>query len=60
MYGVYKAERLEKRIKTAHALHNRQSMYEKLFAGLTKLTKIILKCMEIVVYNIMPLIQCSI
>ena len=32
MYGVYNAETLEKLIKTVHTLHNRQSMYEKLFA----------------------------
>ena len=34
MYGVYNAETLEKKlIKTVHALHSRQSMYKKLFAG---------------------------
>ena len=33
MYRVYNAETLEKLIKTVHALHSRQSMYEKLFAG---------------------------
>ena len=33
MYGVFYAETLEKLIKTVHALHSRQSMYEKLFAG---------------------------
>ena len=31
MYGIYTAEILEKYIKTVHALHSRQSMYEKLF-----------------------------
>ena len=33
IYGVYNADTLEKLIKTVHALHSRQSMYEKLFAG---------------------------
>ena len=33
MYGIYNAETLEKLIKTVHALHSRQSMHEKLFAG---------------------------
>ena len=33
MYGVYNVETLEKLIKTVHALHSRQSMNEKLFAG---------------------------
>ena len=33
--GVYNAETLEKLIKTVHALHSRQSMYEKLFTGQT-------------------------
>ena len=30
---VYNAKTLEKLIKTVHALHSRQSMYEKLFTG---------------------------
>ena len=38
MYGVYNAETLEKLIKTVHALHSRQSTYEKLFAG--QITKV--------------------
>ena len=33
MYWVYNAETLQKLIKTVHALHSRQSMYEKLFAN---------------------------
>ena len=33
MYGGYNAETLEKLIKTVHALHSRQSMYENIFAG---------------------------
>ena len=34
IYGVYNVETLEKKlIKTVHALHSRQSMYEKLFTG---------------------------
>ena len=33
MYRVYNAETLEKLIMTVHALHSRQSMDEKLFAG---------------------------
>ena len=32
-YEVYSAETLEKLIKTEHTLHNRQSLYENLFAG---------------------------
>ena len=32
VYGVYNTETLEKLRKTVHALHSRQSMYEKLFA----------------------------
>ena len=33
MYRVYSVETLEKLIKTVHALHSRQSMYECLFTG---------------------------
>ena len=33
MYGVYNMETLEKLVKTAHALHSRQSLVEDLFAG---------------------------
>ena len=33
MYGAYNMETLEKLIKTVHALHSRQSMYENLFGG---------------------------
>ena len=33
MYGVSNVETLDKLIKTVHALHSRQSMYESLFAG---------------------------
>ena len=33
MYRVYNAETLEKLVKTAHALHNCQSLIEELFAG---------------------------
>ena len=33
MYGIYNAETLEKLIKTVHALHDHQSMYESLFAS---------------------------
>ena len=33
MYGVYKAETLEKLVKTVYALHSRQSLIEELFAG---------------------------
>ena len=35
MYGVYNAEIPERLIKTVHALHSRQTMYESLFAGRT-------------------------
>ena len=33
MYGIYKAETLEKLIKTAHDIRNTTSSHEKLFAG---------------------------
>ena len=33
MYGVYNAETLEKLVKTVHALHSRQSLYESILAG---------------------------
>ena len=33
MYGLYNMEILEKLVKTAHALHNRQSLVEDLFTG---------------------------
>ena len=61
MYGVDSTETLEKLIKTVHTLHSRQSMYESLFVG--KVTEAyeyysqMLKCLEMVVYNIMPLTQ---
>ena len=35
LYGIYNAETLEKLIKTAHALHSRQSLVENLFTGQT-------------------------
>ena len=35
MYGIYNAETLENLVKTVHALHHRQSLYESLFAGQT-------------------------
>ena len=35
MYGIYNAETLEKLVKTVHALHDHQLMYESLFAGQT-------------------------
>ena len=35
MYGVYDAEMLERLVKMAHALHNRQTLYKNLFAGRT-------------------------
>ena len=35
MYGVYNAETLERLVKAVHILHNRQRMYENLFAGKT-------------------------
>ena len=33
MYGIYNAETLERRVKTVHMLHSRQTMYESLFSG---------------------------
>ena len=35
MYGAYNAEMLETLVKTVHALHSRQTLYESLFAGKT-------------------------
>ena len=35
MYRIYNAETLEKLVKTVHALHSRQSLYESLLAGQT-------------------------
>ena len=35
MYRIYNAETLEKLVKAVHALHNRQSLYESLFAAQT-------------------------
>ena len=35
MYGIYNAETLENLVKTVHALHSRQTLYENLFAGRT-------------------------
>ena len=35
MYGIYNVETLEKLVKTVHALHSRQMLYESLFAGKT-------------------------
>ena len=36
MYGIYNAEILENLVKTGHALHSRQSLYESLFTGKTQ------------------------
>ena len=35
MYGIYKAESLEKLVKTVHAKHSRESLIDSLFAGET-------------------------
>ena len=35
MYQIYNAETLENLVKTVHALHHRQSLYENLFADQT-------------------------
>ena len=35
MYGVYNVETLEMLVKTVHAVHSRQTLYENLFAGKT-------------------------
>ena len=35
MYGIYNAKTLENIVKTAHALHSRQTLYKGLFAGQT-------------------------
>ena len=34
-YGIYNAETLEKSVKTVHALHSRQTLYESFFTGKT-------------------------
>ena len=46
MYGVYNAETLEKLVKTAHALHSRQSLVENLFTGQTASAYIIYSQMQ--------------
>ena len=33
MYGVYRAETLEKHIKTVHHMHNTKTLHESLFVG---------------------------
>ena len=35
MYRIYNAKTLEILVKTGHALHSRQTLYEGLFAGQT-------------------------
>ena len=35
MYGIYNAETLENLVRTVHALHSRQTLYESLFTGKT-------------------------
>ena len=35
IHGVYNVDTLERLVKTVHALHSRQTMYESLFAGRT-------------------------
>ena len=35
MYGIYNTKTLENLVKTVHALHSRQTLYEGLFAGQT-------------------------
>ena len=35
MYRIYNAKTLENLVKTVHALHSRQTLYEGLFAGQT-------------------------
>ena len=35
MYRIYNAETFENLVKTVHALHSRQTLYEGLFAGQT-------------------------
>ena len=35
MYRIHNAETLENLVKTVHALHSRQTLYEGLFAGQT-------------------------
>ena len=35
MYGIYNVQMLERLMKTVHAVHSRQTMYESLFTGKT-------------------------
>ena len=35
MYGIYNAEMLERLVKTVHALHSGQTLYESLFPDKT-------------------------
>ena len=54
MYGVYNVETLEKLVKTAHALHNHQSLVEDLFTGQKVAAyEIYSKCKMLAVLNIM-------
>ena len=59
MYGIYNTETLEKLVKTVHALHSRQTLYESLFAARHQHPMNFTdKCMAHIVYSIMQLIQC--
>ena len=60
-YEVNNAETLERLVKTVHALHTRQTLYETyLQAGHQQHMDIIPKCMVNEAYGIMQLIQCYI
>ena len=61
MYRMYNAEMLENLVKTVHALHSRQTLYEGFLQDRPQQPmKHICKCMAHVVFSIMQLILCYI
>ena len=61
MYGIYSAKTLENLAKTAHALHNRQTLYEGLFAGqISAAYEAYLQMRGHVEFSIMQLMLCYI
>ena len=61
IYRIYNAETLENLVKTVHALHKRQTLYESLFAGKTLAAyESYLQMHDSCVFSIMQLTQCYI
>ena len=59
VYQVYNAEMLERLVKTVHALHSRQTLYDNLFTGRTSAAYEYYSQMHTEkAYSIMQLIQC--